>query len=360
MTDKVQWKTLPTKANRDMEQAGADAAREYLERTGSNNLWVIYEAMAAAAPKPPGSTEPVVVALVAEDRHQLTDVIQCEGIHSLPVGTELIDREAYDLSKAEVLGLVAALDLVGQGLSVADGAKNVDAIRQEIHELQERDLDQLALLVESRDALQRQAASEKLRGSTLLAAELERLCKEIGVHSIEPITDGARPLSRLVLQRDLERLKAASEWDEITQHSLKEQLQEYEDGRLQLRQEVRELAAELAKARSLLHTASVHLSRWVDMDDAPRQQIIEFLEGIDTLVELDEREAFERFCVDSFNRSCNPMIPMKMEWMLAARCGEKYTATGWSDMWKGWKARAALDQGSGTVLSQKGEASVND
>lgn len=61
MTDKVQWKTLPTKANRDMEQAGADAAREYLERTGSNNLWVIYEAMAAAAPKPPASTEPVAV-----------------------------------------------------------------------------------------------------------------------------------------------------------------------------------------------------------------------------------------------------------------------------------------------------------
>lgn len=58
MTDKVQWKTLPTKANRDMEQAGADAAREYLERTGSNNLWVIYEAMVAAAPKPPASAEP--------------------------------------------------------------------------------------------------------------------------------------------------------------------------------------------------------------------------------------------------------------------------------------------------------------
>lgn len=53
MTDKVQWKTLPTKANRDMEQAGADAAREYLERNGHNNLWVIYEAMVAAAPARP-------------------------------------------------------------------------------------------------------------------------------------------------------------------------------------------------------------------------------------------------------------------------------------------------------------------
>ncbi|WP_216891468.1 hypothetical protein [Pseudomonas putida] len=53
MTDKVLWKTLPTKANRDMELAGADAAREYLERTGSNSLYAIYEAMAAAAPAVP-------------------------------------------------------------------------------------------------------------------------------------------------------------------------------------------------------------------------------------------------------------------------------------------------------------------
>lgn len=208
MTDKVQWKTVPTKANRDMEQAGAEAAGEFSRRTGSNNLWVIYEAMVAAAPKPPTSTEPVVVALVAEDRNQLTDVIQCEGIHSLPVGTELIDRAAYDLLRAEVL----------------------------------------------------------------------------------------------------------------------------------------ELTAELAIAKSLLHTAGIHLARWVGMDDAPRQQIIEFLEGFDRPVERDEREAFERFCVDSFNRCCNPRIPMKVEWMLAARRGEKYSATGWSDMWKGWKARAALNR----------------
>lgn len=60
-------------------------------------------------------------------------------------------------------------------------------------------------------------------------------------------------------------------------------------------------------------------------------------------VELDERIAFERFCVDSFNHCCNPTIPMKMELMLAARTGEKYRARGWTDMWKGWKARAALD-----------------
>ncbi|MDH2014398.1 hypothetical protein N5J66_10550 [Pseudomonas juntendi] len=344
MTDKVQWKTLPTKANQDMEKAGAEAAGEFYRRTGSNNLWVIYEAMVAAAPKPPASTEPVVVALVAEDRNQLTDVIQCGGIHSLPVGTELIDRAAYDLSKAEVLHLVAALDLIGHGLSVADGAKNVDAMRQEIHELQERDLDQLALLVEAREILQRQAAAEKLRGSSSSAAELERLAKEIGVHSIEPITDGTKPLSRLALQREIDRLKTGSHWEGTTNHSLREQLQEHEDGRLQLKQEARDLEAELAKAKSLLHTASIHLAQWVGMDDKPRQQIIEFLEGIDTPVELDERAAFEKFCVDSFNRCCNPNIPITMELMLAARRGEKYSATGWSNMWKGWNARAALEK----------------
>ncbi|MFB4400503.1 hypothetical protein [Pseudomonas inefficax] len=59
----VQWRVLPTLANKEMEQAGADAAREYLERNGHNNLWVIYEAMTAAAPKAPASTEPVECAI---------------------------------------------------------------------------------------------------------------------------------------------------------------------------------------------------------------------------------------------------------------------------------------------------------
>lgn len=54
---KVQWKVLPTKANQAMEQAGADAAREYLERTGSNSLFAIYEAMAAAAPPAPSERD---------------------------------------------------------------------------------------------------------------------------------------------------------------------------------------------------------------------------------------------------------------------------------------------------------------
>lgn len=308
MTNKVQWKTLPTQANRDMEQAGADAAREYLERTGSNNLWVIYEAMAAAAPKPPASIEPVTVALVAEDKYQETDVIQCDGIHSLPVGTELIDRAAYDLCRAEVLQLVAALDLVGQGLSIADGAKNVDAMRQEIHELQERDLDQLALLVESKDLLQRLAAEEKLRGSTPSAAELESLAREIGVHSIEPITDGTRPLSRLTLQRDLAKL-----------------------------------AAELTKARCLLHTASVHLSRWVDVDDLPRQQIIEFLEGSDTPVERDERAEFEAAYAKEFSKVRGQDFTAEDIASMRDSSGGYGDRSYLNGQWVGWQARAALE-----------------
>lgn len=65
---KVQWRVLPTQANRDMEQAGADAAREYLERTGHNNLWVIYEAMTAAAPKPPACTEGIEPPVEFDER----------------------------------------------------------------------------------------------------------------------------------------------------------------------------------------------------------------------------------------------------------------------------------------------------
>lgn len=301
MTNKVRWKTLPTKANQDMEQAGAEAAREYLERTGSNSLFAIYEAMAAAAPKPPASTEPVVVALVAEDRYQQTDVIQCDGIHSLPVGTELIDRAAYDLCRAEVLQLVAALDLIGQGLSIADGAKNVDAMRQEIHELQERDLDQLGLLIESRDLLQRQAASEKLRGSTSSAAELERHAKEIGVHSIEPITNGARPLCRLTLQRELEGLK-----DQV------------------------------AQSRILLHVASLHLSRWVGIDHSPRQQIIDFLEGRGAPAERDERD--ERTDFEAYAIGKGWLVHQ-----LKQRPDGNYEDWGVNPEWQAWKARAGLE-----------------
>lgn len=328
--NKVQWRVLPTKANQDMEQAGADAAREYLERTGSNSLFAIYEAMVLAAPTPPhveddevcGSLPTPVddseLPVVGEATYDAWDMAQqwngCREAF-LPVVMRLqAERNAYR----------DALSLIGQGLAVVDGAKNPDAIREEIHELQERDLDQLSLLIEAKEALQRLAASEKLRGSTSSAAELEVLAEKIVANSIAPITDGAQPLSRLALQRELERLKA-----------------------------------QVAQARSLLHVASVHLSRWVGIDDAPRQQIIEFLDGIGAPVERDERAAFERFCVDSFNRSCNPRIPMKMELMLAARRGENYSATGWTEMWKGWKARAVLDQSGALVLSQTGEVPLN-
>lgn len=90
------------------------------------------------------------------------------------------------------------------------------------------------------------------------------------------------------------------------------------------------------------------------------RQGFEFMKGIEAPVERDERADFERFCIESFNRSCKPFIPINMELMLAARRGEKYSATGWSDMWKGWKARAARDQVGDTVLSPNGEDPVND
>lgn len=141
-------------------------------------------------------------------------------------------------------------------------------------------------------------------------------------------------------------MKAASEWDEITQHTLKEQLQEYENGRLQLREEVRDLAAELAKARSLLHTASVHLSRWVDVHDAPRQQIIEFLEGIEAPVERDERAEFESAYAEEFSkvRGCtftaDDVASMRDA---AGGYGDRAYLNG---QWAGWQARAALEKKS--------------
>ena len=86
---KVQWRVLPTQANRDMEQAGADAAREYLKRTGHNNLWVIYEAMAAAAPAAPAEQAWSVVKPVSPgaywirgnglDQDALVQVIDDDG-----------------------------------------------------------------------------------------------------------------------------------------------------------------------------------------------------------------------------------------------------------------------------------------
>lgn len=199
MTDKVQWKTLPTKANRDMEQAGADAAREYLERNGHNNLWVIYEAMVAAAPPAPA------------EQHK-----------SVP--------GAWSSVKPASAG---AYWIRGNGLSrpaLIEVAEEEGELRCNLHD--------------------------------------RTTCDDFGYgYSLEQLS-------------------------------------------------------EKFEFSGPLH---VHAEPGAT-------------------VERDERTAFERFCVDSFNRCCNPTIPMKMELMLAARSGEKYTARGWSDMWKGWKARAALER----------------
>lgn len=245
--NKVQWRVLPTKANQDMEQAGAAAAREYLERTGSNSLFAIYEAMVLAAPTPPHVEDDEVCALLPKP----------EDDSELPIVGEAV-YDAWDMAQqwngcrenflpvvmrlqAELNSYRDALRLIGQGLAVADGAKNSDAIREEIHELQERDLDQLSLLIESKEALQRQAHSERHRGATSSATDLEALVEKIRAYAIDPITEGIRPPSRLDLQTELERLKNASRWDEITLHSTQEQLRELDDNRLELRNQVRDL-----------------------------------------------------------------------------------------------------------------------
>lgn len=64
MTNKVRWLVLPTKANQEMAQAGANAAREYLERTGGNSPFAIYEAMVLAAPQPPHVEDDEISALL--------------------------------------------------------------------------------------------------------------------------------------------------------------------------------------------------------------------------------------------------------------------------------------------------------
>ncbi|QWA09828.1 hypothetical protein GTU79_21345 [Sodalis ligni] len=46
------WKLVPITATRSMIQAGATAARQYMEETGGNSPYVIYQAMIAAAPSP--------------------------------------------------------------------------------------------------------------------------------------------------------------------------------------------------------------------------------------------------------------------------------------------------------------------
>lgn len=212
---KVHWRVLPTKANQEMEQAGADAAREYLERNGHNNLWVIYEAMTAAAPTPPHFEADELSALLPKP----------EDDSELPVVGEAI-YDAWDMA-------------------------------QQWNGCRENFLPIVMRLKAERDTL-----------NALLLEVLELIDDGVG--------------------------RSESEWQLIR------------------------------KLRAALHASAE--------PSAP--------------IERDEREAFEKFCVDSHNRCCKPKIPMKMELMLAARSGDEYRARGWTDMWKGWKARAALDQGT--------------
>lgn len=151
MTDHVQWRLLPTKLHRQMEQAGADAAQEYMAQTGNNNLFVIYEAMVAAAPAAPPS------AAADADRFR------------------------------------KALDLIGAGLIIGNGSENTDAIRMEIHALQERDLDQLGLLIESREMLVKMASIERRHGAHSSAEALNDLAARIHANVIAPITEGRQP-----------------------------------------------------------------------------------------------------------------------------------------------------------------------
>ncbi len=156
---KVHWRVLPTKANQEMEQAGADAAREYLERNGHNNLWVIYEAMTAAAPTPPHFEDEELSALLPKP----------EDDSELPVVGEAI-YDAWDMAQQWngcrenflpiVMRLQAernvyrdALRVIGEGVAVAYGEKNHSKINEEIFALQTRDLDQLAMLLELREHL---------------------------------------------------------------------------------------------------------------------------------------------------------------------------------------------------------------
>lgn len=157
--NKVQWRVLPTQANQDMEQAGADAAREYLERTGSNSLFAIYEAMALAAPTPPH----------VEDDEVCGSIPKPVDDSGLPVVGEAV-YDAWDMAqqwngcrenflpivmrlKAERDTYRDALRLIGEGVGVANGEKNYNVINTEIFALQTRDMDQLALLVELREHL---------------------------------------------------------------------------------------------------------------------------------------------------------------------------------------------------------------
>ena len=88
MTNPVQWRVLPNKANQAMEQAGAEAAREHLDRTGTNSLFAIYESMVLAAPTPPH----------VEDDEVCESLPKPEDDSELPVVGEAV-YDAWDMAQ---------------------------------------------------------------------------------------------------------------------------------------------------------------------------------------------------------------------------------------------------------------------
>ncbi|WP_296187912.1 hypothetical protein [Pseudomonas sp. UBA1879] len=265
----VQWKLVPTVAHRQMQDAGAEAARKYMEETGSNSEYVIYNAMVAAAPEPPSEfvrevhTDGLRACPCCGCRAKLTEwqrgfIVECLGCsltslcyvsisealeawnqrtletlstqiqHLLDddllpaliddsgmkiVGDNIYNEwdmaqqwngaieacaQRFDRLQSERDSLRASLDLIGAGLIVSNGSQNTDAIRMEIHALQERDLDQLGLLIESKEMLVKMASTALYRGDGSLSDDLKGLAQRIHDVAIAPITEGksARAVER--------------------------------------------------------------------------------------------------------------------------------------------------------------------
>jgi hypothetical protein len=262
----VQWKLVPTVAHRQMQDAGAEAARTYMEETGSNSEYVIYNAMVAAAPEPPSEfvcevhTDGLRACPCCGCRAKLTEwqrgfVVECSGCSLtspcyvsvsealeawnqrtletlstqiqhlldddlLPAlvddsGMKIVGDEIYnawdmaqqwnscieacaprlDRLKSERDNLRASLNLIGAGLIVSNSSQNTDAIRMEIHALQERDLDQLGLLIESKEMIVKMAGIERSHGASSSAAALDELATRIHASAIAAITEGKPALT---------------------------------------------------------------------------------------------------------------------------------------------------------------------
>lgn len=87
-----EWKLVPVEPTKEMLEAGS---REHTKNPTNANPYHKYAAMIAAAPVPPACGELETVAVIAETDGIFpeTDVIHRPGIDSLPVGTELVDRD---------------------------------------------------------------------------------------------------------------------------------------------------------------------------------------------------------------------------------------------------------------------------